>query len=104
MVYLIVCKVWCIIAQTFHWKPLEILMRMRTWLFLCYSCIDCGVSFPGDDYKAHTQCVSEAEKYQKSLYKGKKTVPAKPSEQKAEASDTKQAPSKKRKREENDDI
>lgn len=33
------------------------------------TCIDCGVSFYGDDYAGHLVCVSEAEKYEKSLYK-----------------------------------
>jgi len=36
------------------------------------SCVDCNVVFYGDDYRGHTSCVSEAEKYQKSLYNGKK--------------------------------
>lgn len=33
------------------------------------SCIDCGRDFFGDEYAGHTKCVSEAEKYQGSLYK-----------------------------------
>jgi cell growth-regulating nucleolar protein len=33
------------------------------------TCIDCGVSFYGDDYSSHLICISEAEKYEKSLYK-----------------------------------
>lgn len=36
-----------------------------------FSCIDCGVVFHGEEYAAHTSCISEAEKYEKSLYKGK---------------------------------
>lgn len=36
-----------------------------------FSCIDCGTSFAGTDYRNHTSCISEAEKYQKSLYKPK---------------------------------
>jgi cell growth-regulating nucleolar protein len=35
------------------------------------SCIDCGKDFPGDSYVSHTSCISEAEKYQGKLYKGK---------------------------------
>ena len=35
------------------------------------SCIDCGKDFPGDAYKSHTSCISEAEKYQGHLYKAK---------------------------------
>ena len=37
-----------------------------------FSCIDCGVSFTPHSFSSHTQCVSEAEKYQGKLYKGKK--------------------------------
>jgi len=43
----------------------------------CYSCtsvscVDCSVSFYGDDYRQHTSCVTEAERYEKSIYKGPK--------------------------------
>ena len=40
----------------------------------CYAvtCIDCQKSFAGDDYAEHTSCISEAEKYEKGLYKPKK--------------------------------
>jgi len=34
------------------------------------TCIDCSVTFYGSDYAGHTSCISEAEKYEKSLYKG----------------------------------
>lgn len=39
----------------------------------CYAvtCVDCQVTFHGNDYAAHTVCMSEAEKYEKSLFKGK---------------------------------
>lgn len=39
--------------------------------------MDCSVTFYGNDYAAHTTCVSEAEKYEKTLYKAKpvKTSP-----------------------------
>ena len=37
------------------------------------TCIDCGVDFEGEAYKAHTSCISEAEKYQGKLYRGPKT-------------------------------
>ncbi|KAJ3324771.1 hypothetical protein HDV06_006029 [Boothiomyces sp. JEL0866] len=37
-----------------------------------FSCIDCSTSFQGLDYKKHNSCISEAEKYQGALYKGKK--------------------------------
>ncbi|KAI9266886.1 hypothetical protein BDA99DRAFT_571186 [Phascolomyces articulosus] len=36
-----------------------------------FTCIDCSTTFQGIDYKSHTSCISEAEKYQKTLYKGK---------------------------------
>lgn len=36
-----------------------------------FTCIDCSTTFSGTDYKSHTQCISEAEKYEKALYKGK---------------------------------
>lgn len=39
----------------------------------CYAvtCVDCSVTFHGNDYAAHTSCVSEAQKYEGSLYKPK---------------------------------
>ncbi|KAI8820823.1 LYAR-type C2HC zinc finger-domain-containing protein [Fimicolochytrium jonesii] len=37
-----------------------------------FTCIDCSTTFQGTDYKAHTSCISEAEKYQGALYKGPK--------------------------------
>ncbi|CAI4058701.1 hypothetical protein SUVZ_03G1370 [Saccharomyces uvarum] len=38
-----------------------------------YTCIDCSKTFDdGVSYKNHTSCISEDEKYQKALYKGKK--------------------------------
>lgn len=36
--------------------------------FRGYVCIDCMKVFTGDSYKAHTSCISEAEKYQGALY------------------------------------
>lgn len=41
-----------------------------------FTCIDCSTTFGGTDYRSHTLCISEAEKYEKALYKGKKTKPA----------------------------
>ncbi|TMW64382.1 hypothetical protein Poli38472_013004 [Pythium oligandrum] len=35
------------------------------------SCVDCSVVFEGNDYAAHTSCISEAQKYEGSLYKAK---------------------------------
>lgn len=39
-----------------------------------FTCIDCSTTFNGTDYRQHTQCITEDEKYQKALYrpKGKK--------------------------------
>ncbi|KAJ3105316.1 hypothetical protein HDU97_008213 [Phlyctochytrium planicorne] len=37
-----------------------------------FSCIDCSTTFQGTNYRAHTSCISEAEKYQKALFKGPK--------------------------------
>lgn len=34
------------------------------------SCVDCNVSFFGDDYRVHTSCVSEAQRYEKTVYRG----------------------------------
>lgn len=40
-----------------------------------FTCVDCSKTFGGPkEWKSHTSCISEAEKYQKSLYKGKKNV------------------------------
>jgi cell growth-regulating nucleolar protein len=38
------------------------------------TCIDCGVTFYGDDFKSHVVCISESEKYEKSLYKAKQKL------------------------------
>merc|ERR1719470_761795 len=35
------------------------------------SCIDCNMNFVGYEYKKHTQCVSEAQRYQGNLYQAK---------------------------------
>lgn len=39
---------------------------------------DCSTTFQNQDYKSHTSCISEAEKYQGALYKGKKSATATP--------------------------
>ena len=47
----------------------------RTRCHSGYDCIDCSKTFNTPaDYKGHTSCITEAEKYEKSLYKGPKTV------------------------------
>ncbi|KAK8056957.1 hypothetical protein PG993_002184, partial [Apiospora rasikravindrae] len=37
-----------------------------------FTCIDCMVYFPGTEYRSHTTCMSEEQKYQGALYKPKK--------------------------------
>lgn len=49
-----------------------------------FTYIDCSTTFNGTEYRSHTQCISEAEKYEKGLYKGKKQNP-KPVEKKQES-------------------
>lgn len=49
------------------------------------SCIDCGVTFYGDDFAKHTRCISEAEKHQKSLYIPKASQHKSPKQQKKRA-------------------
>lgn len=40
-----------------------------------FTCIDCSSTFAGPvEWKVHTSCITEAEKYQKSMYKGPKKV------------------------------
>ncbi|WPG99009.1 Hypothetical protein R9X50_00181100 [Acrodontium crateriforme] len=36
-----------------------------------FTCLDCMVHFYGTDYRAHTSCISEAQKYQGHLYREK---------------------------------
>ncbi|KAK3942191.1 hypothetical protein QBC46DRAFT_257040 [Diplogelasinospora grovesii] len=44
-----------------------------------FTCIDCMVHFPGTEYRAHTSCMTEEQKYHGSLYKGNKKVKTTPS-------------------------
>lgn len=37
-----------------------------------FTCIDCLITFQGSDYRSHTSCISEAQKYQGHLYRGDK--------------------------------
>ncbi|KAJ9157810.1 LYAR-type C2HC zinc finger [Pleurostoma richardsiae] len=37
-----------------------------------FTCIDCMVHFPGTEYRTHTSCMTEEQKYQGALYKNKK--------------------------------
>ncbi|KUI57221.1 hypothetical protein VP1G_04540 [Cytospora mali] len=50
-----------------------------------FTCIDCMVHFYGTDYRSHTSCMTEDQKYQGALYKNKKaktTANSTPSAQK----------------------
>nr|OQO16134.1 hypothetical protein B0A51_15784 [Rachicladosporium sp. CCFEE 5018] len=38
-----------------------------------YTCLDCMVHFHGTEYRSHTACISEAQKYQGALYREKKS-------------------------------
>ncbi|ODV86814.1 hypothetical protein CANARDRAFT_196084 [[Candida] arabinofermentans NRRL YB-2248] len=54
-----------------------------------FTCIDCSTTFYNNEHTKHTSCISEAEKYEKGLYKGKKKAPPpqqqpKPEEKKIE--------------------
>jgi cell growth-regulating nucleolar protein len=44
------------------------------------TCVDCSVTFYGNDYATHLTCVSEAEKYEKTLYKAKVVTKLNPQE------------------------
>ncbi|RDL40092.1 uncharacterized protein BP5553_00071 [Venustampulla echinocandica] len=37
-----------------------------------FTCLDCMVHFQGNEYRAHTSCISEAQKYQGALYRPEK--------------------------------
>lgn len=37
------------------------------------TCVDCNKTFEGDDYRTHTSCISEAEKYEGACFNGNKT-------------------------------
>lgn len=55
-----------------------------------FTCIDCSTTFQGTNYRQHTSCITEAEKYEKGLYKGKKQAnkPTANSAQKPEKKET----------------
>ncbi|KAL7494275.1 hypothetical protein ACHAWT_002976 [Skeletonema menzelii] len=38
------------------------------------SCVDCSQSFPGDEYRSHTSCISEAERYEKTIFRGNRKL------------------------------
>lgn len=43
-----------------------------------FTCLDCMVHFQGTEYRAHTSCVTEAQKYQGTLYKEKSSKQPRP--------------------------
>lgn len=43
-----------------------------------FTCIDCNVTFYNNDHNQHTSCITEAEKYEKGVHKGKKQPNSKP--------------------------
>lgn len=49
-----------------------------------FACIDCSQSFPAQN--DHTSCMSEAQKYEKSVYKGEKKKGGKGNKQNQQAS------------------
>lgn len=59
-----------------------------------FTCIDCSTTFQGNNHNQHTSCISEAEKYEKGLYKGKKGE-----NKKADTAKAKQAPKVEKKEE-----
>ncbi|KAH9944696.1 hypothetical protein B0H21DRAFT_779438 [Amylocystis lapponica] len=70
---------WCILLSCAEVVKKPKLDKHRGMCNASFTCIDCSTTFAGPaEYKGHTQCISEAEKYQKGLYKGPKadrTVP-----------------------------
>lgn len=61
-----------------------------------FTCIDCSTTFQNNDHDKHTSCISEAEKYEKGLYKGKKQKPKQPEQQQQQQQKKKSAPSPKK--------
>lgn len=64
-----------------------------------FTCIDCSITFSDSDYRNHTQCISEAEKYEKALYKGKKKPAKKEKPAKEEKPSKEEKPAKEEKKE-----
>jgi len=46
--------------------------KMRCRGANAFTCVDCGIMFLNGEWKSHTSCFTEAEKYQGALYKGPK--------------------------------
>ncbi|KAI1000435.1 hypothetical protein K3495_g7759 [Podosphaera aphanis] len=43
-----------------------------------FTCLDCMVNFPAFEYRSHTSCITEAQKYQGALYRPEKEKKPKP--------------------------
>ncbi|KAL6063919.1 zf-LYAR domain-containing protein [Balamuthia mandrillaris] len=54
------------------YKKRQVANHMRSCRSQSVSCLDCLQHFYGRDFETHTTCISEAEKYQGALYRGKK--------------------------------
>ncbi|KAG2073981.1 hypothetical protein BDR04DRAFT_1009130, partial [Suillus decipiens] len=51
------------------------LNQHHSFCHAAFDCIDCSTTFHTPaEYQGHTSCVTEAEKYQKTLYKGPRSV------------------------------
>ncbi|RLV89619.1 hypothetical protein JA1_005060 [Spathaspora sp. JA1] len=64
-----------------------------------FSCIDCSTTFQGTDYRNHTSCISEAEKYEKALYRGPKKQQKQQPKQQPKKEEPKKEPKKESKKE-----
>lgn len=62
-----------------------------------FTCIDCSTTFNGADYRKHTQCITEDQKYQKALYRPKKQQQPKPQTPVKEQSKSVEKPVEKKK-------
>ncbi|KAL5523647.1 hypothetical protein ACEPAG_7820 [Sanghuangporus baumii] len=66
--------------------------KLDTHFYKChasFTCVDCGKTFwTRSEWKGHISCISEAEKYQKTLYKGKKTQQNRPASLGADKSES----------------
>jgi len=52
-------------------KKAKVDLHCRTCPAESVSCLACSKTFFGDDFRAHTECISEAQKYEGKLFKGK---------------------------------
>ncbi|EEB05398.1 hypothetical protein SJAG_00410 [Schizosaccharomyces japonicus yFS275] len=64
-----------------------------------FTCIDCNTTFQGTEYRAHSSCMTEAQRYQKSLYRPTKKEAKKLAAQKQQETGTTNSNTQKRKAE-----